>query len=89
VYTIKNLERLKRLHSLIKNECTGSPKELSLKMHISERLVYNLIDQLKDFTAKIGYCRSRKTYYYKNEFELEVNISVLAICNGNKIKITS
>lgn len=75
--SIKNLERLQRLHSLIKQEVTGQPKELAGRLHVSERLVYNLIDQLKDFQADICYCRSRKTYYYCESFQFEVNISII------------
>ena len=87
MYTVKNLERLQRLHCYINSECTGSPKELSSRMHISERLVYNLIEQLKEFNAIINYSRRRKTYYYENEFQLEVNISISTICNGDKVTI--
>ena len=36
--SIKNLHRLKRLHQLIRSECTGTPYELSRRLHISERL---------------------------------------------------
>ena len=74
--SIKNLERLQQLHSLIEDECTGSPGELARRLHISERLVYHLIEQLKDFKALIRYDRSRKTYFYQEYFRFQVNISV-------------
>jgi len=85
--SIKNLERLQRLHLLIENERTGTPKELALRMHISERLIYNLIEQLKDYDAGICYDRSRKTYYYCDDFQLQVNISVLIRSNNETTKI--
>jgi len=68
--TIKNLERLQQVHGLIKSETTGSPSNLANRLHVSERLVYNLIEQLKDFNANICYDRSRKTYYYSEDFQL-------------------
>ncbi|MBU2974970.1 HTH domain-containing protein [Zobellia sp. B3R18] len=74
--SIKNLERLQQLHLLIENERTGSPRELGRRMHISERLVYKLIDYLKDYDAQISYDRGRKTYYYREDFFLEVKVSV-------------
>jgi len=80
--TIKNLERLQQIHSLIEVERTGSPLELARRMHISERLVYNLIEQLKDFKAAICYDRSRKTYYYDDDFQLRVSISVSVMSNN-------
>ncbi|WP_136468018.1 HTH domain-containing protein [Flagellimonas onchidii] len=77
--TVKNLERLQQIHLLIENENTGSPYELANQMGVSERLIYNLIEQLKDFNANICYDRSRKTYYYLNDFQLQVSISVSII----------
>jgi len=74
--SIKNLERLQQLHLLIVQECTGCSNILAQRMHISQRLVYNLIDQLKDFKANVCYDRGRKTYYYKEDFQFQVNISV-------------
>ena len=85
--TLKNLERLQRLHDLIDAENTGSPAELADKMNISERLVYNLIDQLKDFEASICYDRKSKTYYYCDDFQLRVSISVSVISNSEITEI--
>lgn len=73
---IKHIERLQQLHNLICMECTGSPKEVAHRMEVSERTVYYLIEQLRDYEAKIGYDRSRRTYYYKEDFVLEVNFSI-------------
>lgn len=85
--TLKNLERLQQLHNLITNECTGAPATLANKLHISERLVYNIIEQLKSFEANIAYSRSRKTYYYKDDFKLDVHISVTIMSDGEITQI--
>ncbi|TDQ31462.1 HTH domain-containing protein [Zeaxanthinibacter enoshimensis] len=77
--TIKNLERLERLHSLIEQEKTGSPTELAERLHISVRLLYHLIEQLRDYHAPILYDRSRKTYFYDDDFHLNVEINVSVI----------
>ncbi len=76
---IRNLERLQFIHKAIETESTGSPTELAGRLRISERLVYHLIEQLKDFKARIGYDRSRKTYFYKEYFNLKVRISVMIV----------
>lgn len=85
--TIKNLERLQQIHQLIDIERTGSPSELAGKLNVSERLIYNLIEQLKDFKAAICYDRGRKTYYYSDDFRLEVNISVSVMSNNEVTEI--
>ncbi|HMB63018.1 MAG TPA: HTH domain-containing protein [Eudoraea sp.] len=82
--SIKNLERLQQIHFLIENESTGSPKELASRLDISERSIYLLMEQLKDFNAHISYDRSRKTYYYKNEFKLQVQVSV-SVSNNDEV----
>ncbi len=81
---IKHIEKLQRLHNLICLECTGSPPELADRLSVSDRTIYYLLEQLKDFEAQIGYDRRRKTYYYKEDFILEVNFS---ICIGNQDQV--
>lgn len=80
---IKTLERLQQLNELIKQEVTGSPKQIATRLQISERAVYNLIEKLKDFEAPVNYCRRRKTYYYKGDFDIQLSIT-LTILNGNE-----
>lgn len=82
---IKHIERLQQIHNLIKTECTGAPADLARRMEISERTVYYLIEQLRDYDAQIGYDRSRRTYFYKDDFILEVNFS---ICIGALDEVT-
>ncbi|WP_299534248.1 HTH domain-containing protein [Ulvibacterium sp.] len=86
--TIKNLQRLQKTHELIKCECTGTPSELAKNLSISERSVYNLIEQLRDLNASIFYDRGRKTYYYHEDFQLKVNISIAVISNNEITKIS-
>ncbi|MEO1545437.1 MAG: DNA-binding protein [Bacteroidota bacterium] len=80
--SIKNLERLQKLHRLIVNETTGTPKELATRLRVSERLIFCLLDELKDYEAKIAYDRKRKTYFYSDDFELDINISVSTLRAG-------
>jgi hypothetical protein len=84
---IKILERLQQLHNLITNEITGSPKIIANKLQVSERSVHLLLENLKDFNAEISYSRSRKTYYYNNDFELKVSISVSVITDNELTQI--
>lgn len=87
MYNIKSLERLQQLHKRIEQENTGTPKELANYMSISERLLYNLIDMLKDVNAPVNYSRSRKTYFYGDFFELQVSISVKAMSSDEVINM--
>jgi transcriptional antiterminator len=83
----KTLERLQQLHQRIQNENTGTPEELSKLLRISKRSVHLLIKELKDYEANICYSKSRKTYYYCNEFDLQISISVNVLTNNEITKI--
>lgn len=85
--TIKQIERLRRLHHFIKTRQTGSPKELAERLHISERQVYNMIDYLKDIGAKIKFSRSEQTYFYENDFDILINVSVEIMLKDEVLKI--
>lgn len=84
---LKTLERLQHLHVLITNEKTGPPKEIATLMQISERSIHLLLEQLRDYNAVICYSRSRKTYYYCEDFELHVSISVSVLSNNEITQI--
>lgn len=58
-------QRLTRIDHFIRIKGTGSPSELAGKIGISERSTYEYIKLLKDFGAPVGYCRQRKSYYYR------------------------
>lgn len=81
---LKTLERLQQLHTLIANENTGTPEELANRMQICKRSVHLLLEELKDYNAKICYSRSRETYYYCNAFELKISISI-DVLNNNEV----
>jgi len=76
---LKTLERLQQLHQRVKNENTGTPIAIAKYMNISERSVYTLIDELKILGAEVCYSRTRKTYYYCNDFNIELKISLKVI----------
>lgn len=76
---LKQLERLRKLHRLIKIESTGTPFELSKKLHISERQTYLILEQLKELNAPLKFNRRTKSYYYESDFELNINVSIQVI----------
>ena len=81
---LKQIQRMRRLHQLIKAENTGTPKELSRTLNISERQIFMILDQLREMDAPIKYNRRARTYYYNDSFELYINISV-QVMQGEKL----
>ena len=74
--TLKQLERLRKAHKLIRTERTGSPKEFANKLYISEREMFRTLDYLRELDACISFSRNACSYYYTSDFELLINISV-------------
>ena len=74
--TIKQIERLRKAHKLIKLGATGTPSEFARKLHISEREIYRVLEYLKELDAAISFSRNSGTYYYLEDFDLFINISI-------------
>ena len=61
-----------RIHNCIKNSWTGTPKDLSEKLSVSERTLYNYISFMKnDLKAPIEFCKVNRTYVYKGQCGLK------------------
>jgi biotin operon repressor len=60
--------------NLIINENTGSPKDLAVKLKVSERAVSNLLETLKDFDAEIRYSKRKCSFIYVNMISLSFNV---------------
>lgn len=60
----KYFKRADRLDGLIRRKSTGSPRELAAKLNLSERSLYELINQMKELGAPITYCQPKKSYVY-------------------------
>lgn len=80
---LEQLERIKRMNQLIKAECTGTPDEFSSRLGISRRQLYSDIEFVNDVGAKIAYSKSRKTFFYLNDRELEVSFTLKVITKEN------
>lgn len=84
---LKQLEKLKKIHRLIQNECTGTPSELANKMHISNRQLYLMIERLKEMDAPIIYNRKTKNYSYSHNYELKIEISIQILVEDRLMNI--
>lgn len=76
----REINKMMRIHSLIKRHATGSPSEFAKKMSLSRRQLFYLLEYFKDIGAEIKYNRYRQTYYYNNSFDFEIKVFV----NGNE-----
>lgn len=64
---------LMKIHECIAREKTGSPEYFASKFGISKRFLHNILEYFKtEFDAPIAYSKSRKTYYYKEEWDFYI-----------------
>lgn len=61
---IQKIQVIERVDSLIKLKSTGTAHELSRRLCVSKRSVYNILELMKNMGAPIEYCQIRRTYYY-------------------------
>lgn len=65
---LKYYERYKLLIELIEKKKTGSPKELALKLGIKERMVYNVLDDLRLYLEiNISYSTEENSYFFSDK----------------------
>lgn len=72
----ETIDRLHRIHKLIRREATGTADEFAERLHLKRRQLYNILEEFKIYGADIKYDRYRCTYYYANDFEILVKISL-------------
>jgi len=70
------IERINRLHCLIKTGATGNPEMLAKRLGISRASLYNLLEELKSIKAPITYSRTHESFLYTKEFNLELKCIV-------------
>ncbi|MCL2414972.1 MAG: HTH domain-containing protein [Bacteroidales bacterium] len=73
---IEKLKTLAALEKLIRQECTGTPKQLARRLSISERTLYRKIEILKSHGSEIKFSRIRNTFYYSNDEVVDVHFSI-------------
>jgi transcriptional antiterminator len=65
---LKYYERYKLLIELIERKKTGNPKELALKLGIKERMVYNVLDDLRLYLEiDISYSTEENSYFFSDK----------------------
>lgn len=65
---MKYYERYKLLIELIEKKQTGNPKELALKLGLKERMVFNVLDDLRLYLEKdITFSTEENSYFFSDK----------------------
>ena len=71
---LEQIERINRLHEMIKYRRTGTPQQLARRLNLSTSMVYKLMDELKLREVPIEYSRQLGSYYYSRSFQMKISI---------------
>ncbi len=85
--TLVQLERLQKMHQLIKATNTGTPKEFADNIGISQSHLYFILDDLKIKGFPIIFLRNLKSYTYSSYCHLEIKFSIKIFTESGEIEI--
>lgn len=74
---INEIRMVERLDQLIRLKATGTPSELGVRIALSRRQVYRIIDSMKEIGFPIAYCRNKKTFYYTEEVRFKFEVCLI------------
>jgi len=63
---------IERVDQLIKLKSTGTADDLSKRLCVSRRSVYNILELMRNMGAPIEYCQISRTYYYSHQCDLVI-----------------
>jgi predicted DNA-binding transcriptional regulator YafY len=69
---LQKIQAIERVDGLIKLKSTGTADNLSRRLCVSKRSVYNIIELMKNMGAPIKYCQIRRTYYYSYQCDFVI-----------------
>jgi biotin operon repressor len=67
---------------------TGTPKELAQKLDISERQVFNCIEEIKSLGLPVFYSKEKQSYCYRYPVRLCIDITIENLSSKEKIRIS-
>lgn len=68
----QKIKVIERVDGLIKLKSTGTADDLSRRLCISRRSVYNILELMKSMGAPIEYCQITRTYYYSYQCDFVI-----------------
>jgi predicted DNA-binding transcriptional regulator YafY len=77
------------MHKFIERSNTGTPEMFAKRLGISQSRLYKIIEEMKDMGAPIDYSRKMETYYYVEDFEINVTCSLKRLSVQEKETISA
>lgn len=72
----KYIERINLMDQLIRQGRTGTQTEFANRLGLSVSRLARIIEYLKGIGAPLEYDRSRNTYYYEEEYSIQIKVDI-------------
>ncbi|MGB4400710.1 MAG: HTH domain-containing protein [Daejeonella sp.] len=82
---LEHMQRINRLHEMIKHRRTGTPQELAKRLDLSPSMLYKFIEELKLKEAPIEYSRELRSYYYSQPYLMNITV-VFRLLDDHELK---
>jgi predicted DNA-binding transcriptional regulator YafY len=77
---------IERIDRLVRLRATGTPRELALRLNLSERTVFRILNQMKEIGCPIYFNKASGSYCYEQEGKLLFKFKVTKNELDSKIK---
>ncbi len=82
------LERFQLMTKLISEEKTGKPEAFARRLGISRSTMYEMLEELKFHDADIRFSRSKNTFVFTNEMDIDIRFSIKPLTYKEKKNIS-
>ncbi len=82
------LDRISRIHRMLKNHSTGTPTELAFRLGVSRTSLYEMLDEMRSRGAPIIYSKASRTFYYSEPFDISVTCTFRSLSETEKSEVT-
>jgi len=80
---LEKIHIVEKLHKLILQQKTGTPKYLALELGISRANLYLLIDELNELKMSVEYSPKYKTFYYKQVEMIRTHSTIVEVMDSS------
>lgn len=81
------IERIEKMHCLIKAKRTGTPDEFAFQLGIRRTRLYEIIDELKSRGAPIAYSKASTTFYYEYPYDIELTCMMQPLTEDEMVEV--
>lgn len=85
----KYIDRINLMDRLIRQGRTGTPAEFANRLGLSVSRLARIIDCLKGIGAPLKYDRTRESYYYNEEYSIQIKVEIHQLDQKQLIDISA